>query len=286
MTKNIFLHMRFPFSIFLLPIFLLAIFISPNFDLQTAVLLFTGLHLFVYPGSNAYNSYYDKDEGPIGGLMTPPKVEEGLLWTSIAFQIIGTALVTLASVKAGLLVVLYNLVSNAYSHPDIRIKKYPLLSWLVVSLFQGPLIYFLTLLSLNDFDMTWATSDKTLSGALFCFLFIGGSYPISQIFQHDEDARRGDKTLSLFLGAKGTIVFSGLTMTLSFLALYYALSFGELGLTQLALPAVFNAPSFILFSLMGLHIFRGQQANYKETFRVIVAGGIGANLTFLGLLIL
>ena len=44
--------------------------------------------------------------------------------------------------------------------------------------------------------------------ALVSTLFLCGSYPLTQVYQHEEDARRGDRTLSLRLGIRGTFVFA------------------------------------------------------------------------------
>jgi len=68
--NSIIQHLRFPFSILLMPVFLLVSlelgFAGDNFSWQSWVLVFIALHLFIYPSSNAYNSYQDSDEGSIG----------------------------------------------------------------------------------------------------------------------------------------------------------------------------------------------------------------------------
>jgi 1,4-dihydroxy-2-naphthoate octaprenyltransferase len=53
-----------------------------------------------------------------------------------------------------------------------------------------------------------------LEAAILSALFFAGSYPLTQIYQHEEDARRGDLTLSRVLGVAGTfrwwLAWSGL----------------------------------------------------------------------------
>ncbi len=39
-------------------------------------------------------------------------------------------------------------------------------------------------------------------------MFVGAYYPLSQIYQHIEDKKRGDKTISSMLGIKGTFLLS------------------------------------------------------------------------------
>ncbi len=53
-----------------------------------------------------------------------------------------------------------------------------------------------------------ATSDIIVPGIL-CTLVLWANYPMTQIYQHDEDFKRGDITLSYRLGIKGTFVFTG-----------------------------------------------------------------------------
>lgn len=50
------------------------------------------LHVLIYPASNAYNSYFDKDEGSIGGLKNPPKVDKKLWQVANVFDVLGILL--------------------------------------------------------------------------------------------------------------------------------------------------------------------------------------------------
>src|SRR5690554_7250173 len=74
------LHLRIGFSVFLLPVFLFSLAFVESLEPERMVLVLVILHFFLYPSSNGYNSYYDKDEGSIGGLKNPPKVDKGLLY--------------------------------------------------------------------------------------------------------------------------------------------------------------------------------------------------------------
>ena len=73
--------LRFPFSVFLLPVSLFSFFyIQPagNYQLLLVIAIW---HVLVFPASNGYNSFNDADEGPIGGLASPPKPTKFLLNT-------------------------------------------------------------------------------------------------------------------------------------------------------------------------------------------------------------
>ena len=54
--------LRFHFSMFLLPVFLFAISQIGIVDWSKTLFVFFILHLLVYPESNEYNSYMEKDE--------------------------------------------------------------------------------------------------------------------------------------------------------------------------------------------------------------------------------
>jgi len=178
------------------------------FSMWRAVGVFVVLHLLAYPASNGYNSYYDRDEGSIGGLRQPPPVSRELLhmvWLFDALAVLGGALFSLPF--AGLVAV-YLLVSKAYSYEGIRLKKYPLLSTLVVVVFQGAFTFLMTQVGVGAAKAAMLAPDNLLLAAVST-LFLCGSYPLTQVYQHQEDARRGDRTLSLRLGIRGTFVFAG-----------------------------------------------------------------------------
>jgi 1,4-dihydroxy-2-naphthoate octaprenyltransferase len=213
--KSNWLHLRIGFSVFLLPVFLFSLAFVEDLDIGRTALVFIILHLFLYPSSNAYNSYYDKDEGSIGGLKHPPKVDKGLLYLSLVFLAVSLVLGWIIHLAFGSMLLVYSLVSMAYSHPSIRIKKYPYGSWLIAGFFQG------------CFTFVMAYSGLTLSGwenfaqapllvpGLLTTLLLWSAYPLTQVYQHQEDGKRGDRTLSLSLGVQGTFVFSSIWFLIS-----------------------------------------------------------------------
>ncbi|MFI5187293.1 MAG: prenyltransferase, partial [Chitinophagales bacterium] len=54
--------LRFHFSLFLLPVFLFALSQLNTINWQNAAIVFFILHVLVYPASNGYNSYMDRDQ--------------------------------------------------------------------------------------------------------------------------------------------------------------------------------------------------------------------------------
>jgi 1,4-dihydroxy-2-naphthoate octaprenyltransferase len=202
------LHLRIPFSYFLLPVYLFALGISPNFGESRLLWSFLIIHLLLYPASNGFNSYFDKDEKSIGGLKNPPPVNKSLYYTSIGFDVIA---IFLAYLKISLLfaamIFIYGLISKAYSHPLTRLKKYPIIGWLTVGLFQGLFTFLMCYVGINDFELDNLMKAKVLVPASLSSLMLLGSYPMTQIYQHEEDAKHGDKTMSMLLGIRGTFIF-------------------------------------------------------------------------------
>ncbi len=214
-TRSTLKHLRLPFSLFLMPVFLFALALTPNLNEARLLLVFLALHLFLYPSSNGYNSYFDRDEEAIGGLKFPPKVTPDLYWVAQAFFAIALILGFWISWQFASMLAVYGLVSMAYSHPSIRIKKYPWASWVIAGLFQGYFTFAMAYAGLSE--LGWDTFSKPhvlIPGALTS-LMLWGNYPLTQVYQHREDSRRGDRTLSLVLGIKGTFAFTAVVFSLT-----------------------------------------------------------------------
>ena len=79
--------LRLPFSIFLSPLYFFALAQVPNIHWTRAILVFVILHFLVYPASNGYNSYMDRDTQSIGGLEKPPPPSRQLYLTTIVMDI-------------------------------------------------------------------------------------------------------------------------------------------------------------------------------------------------------
>ena len=220
-SRSSLLHLRIPFSFFLLPVFLFALAVSPNINGQRILIVFLALHIFLYPASNAYNSYFDKDEGSIGGLKNPPRVSVGLYYLALLFDVIAIGLGLLISWQFAFMMFVYGLVSKAYSHPVIRLKKYAFLSWFVAGFFQGAFTFVMAYVGLNAFPMVFTLKISVMYPAMLTSMLLWGSYPMTQIYQHQEDERRGDRTLSRVLGILGTFHFTAAMFAISAAGYYF-----------------------------------------------------------------
>jgi len=213
-TRSTILHLRIPFSFFLMPVFLFAWAISPEVDWVRSVVVFISLHLFLYPASNGYNSYFDKDEKSIGGLKFPPEVTKRLYQAALVFDGVAIALGLFIGWEFALMLAMYGLVSKAYSHPSIRLKKYAIISWLVAGFFQGAFTFGMAYLGINGMGFEGLTASQWFP-ALLTSAILWGSYPMTQIYQHEEDKKRGDITLSYILGIKGTFIFTAVLFAIA-----------------------------------------------------------------------
>lgn len=198
--------MRIPFSIFLMPVYWFAL-LSIDVDVEKAILVFITLHFFTYPASNGYNSYFDRDEQSIGGLKTPPKVTKELWNLVVIFDALSVVTALLVNVYFACMVCVYLMISKAYSYDRIRLKKYPIIGAATVICFQGLFTYLAVQVGASA-SYNWITQNFLFG--IVSSLFLLGSYPMTQIYQHEEDAKHGDLTLSRMLGVNGTFIFTGI----------------------------------------------------------------------------
>lgn len=203
--------MRIPFSVFLMPVYWFAL-LNIQIDLTKAVLVFITIHLFMYPASNGYNSYFDRDEQSIGGLKVPPKVTKELWYLVVLFDLLAIGSALLVGYLFAVMVISYLLVSKAYSFDKIRLKKYPVAGAFTVIFFQGFFTYLTVQLGASR---NFSTGISSILFGTVSSLFLLGSYPMTQIYQHEEDEKHGDKTLSRLLGIWGTFIFTGIVFFLA-----------------------------------------------------------------------
>ncbi|RMG28772.1 MAG: prenyltransferase [Bacteroidetes bacterium] len=277
--------MRIPFSIYLMPVYCFALSNTPHIPFNHALLIFVILHLLVYPASNGYNSFFDRDEGSIGGLKHPPPPNRQLFYLVVLFDLLAVGLSLLISPLFALGVGVYLLVSKAYSYDRIRLKKYPYLSTLVVCSFQGAYTYWLVLYGLGV-EAQALFHGANMRFALVSTLFLCGSYPLTQIYQHEEDRRRGDITLSLKLGVAGTFLFSGISMLLAT---------GLLCDTYWQLGQVYRIGIFLLAGAPVMGVFghwvwqvlsQGQPPGFGQSMRMNQVASLALSTAFVLMLLL
>ena len=266
--KSTILHLRIPFSLYLLPFFCFAASQAANPDLWYLLLSAAIIHLFFYPSANAFNSYYDKDEGSIGGLENPPPVDKEVLYISYLFEFASLALAFFISWRFFIMILIINLMFKAYSHPWVRLKKYPWIGLITVALFQGGHTYMMSYIAINDAPFGALLETSVIIPAALCTVLLLGSYPMTQIYQHEEDGRRGDLTISRKLGVKGTFIWTGIIYALGisgfamYLMTYYSFLISILLLICLA-------PTLFFFIKWFLRVLKDEsKADYRSTMKL------------------
>jgi 1,4-dihydroxy-2-naphthoate polyprenyltransferase len=265
-----------------MPVFLFALSETENVDTFRAVLIFIILHLLVYPASNGYNSYMDRDEGSIGGIAKPLVPTKQLFWVSVLMDGMALAASFFISLYFAAGLAGYIIASRAYSYRGIRLKKYPVLGYLTVIFFQGAVTFFLV--------MHGCSQDKILSIPVIAMvassLLIGGFYPLTQIYQHKQDKADGVTTLSYMLGYRGTFFFTLIiySLAMGMLAIYYFAAMQE---KYFFVLQIFLLPVFVYFFIWFKKVWHNTgQANFKNTMRMNILASACTNLGFLTILIL
>jgi 1,4-dihydroxy-2-naphthoate polyprenyltransferase len=266
--------LRFPFSIFLMPVFLFAVSQATNIYWTNTLWLFVILHVLVYPSSNAYNSYMDKDETSIGGLKHPPKAGKPLFWVSLLFDALAILLATLfINVFTACLILSYIIASRLYSYRGIRLKKYPIGGWLIVAIFQGGFTYYLTLNAISN-------DTPSILAMLATTMLIGGVYPLTQIYQHQADANDGVKTMSMLLGYKGTFMFTICMFAMANLLLY--IYFNQLHqLVYFVLMSGILLPTVLYFLWWFFMVIKSTaNATFERAMRMNMLASLSLNVCF------
>jgi 1,4-dihydroxy-2-naphthoate octaprenyltransferase len=278
--------LRLPFSIFLMPVYWFALSQVIPRDWGRALLIFFILHVLVYPASNGYNSYMDRDTGPIGGVEHPLQPTRQLFLVTMWMDVLAVLLGLFLGLYAAAGLVVYILASRAYSYRGIRLKKYPFAGWLIVVSCQGALVFFLVYYASHPAVAESLRLRAPGEAMLASSLLLGGFYPLTQLYQHAADRQDGVRTLSLVLGYRGSFIFAAVLYTLAFLVLAYYF-FLTLQQTEFYVLATCMLPVVVYFVMWAVKVWRDPaQANYANTIRMNLLGSICANLGFISVLVI
>lgn len=274
--------LRFHFSFFLMPVYFFALSQVKIINWRDAMLAFLILHLMVYPASNGYNSYMDRDTSPIGGLKNPMEPTPQLFFVTVVLDSLAIVLSFLISPVFAIGIFLYILASRLYSFRGVRLKKYPVTGYLTVIIFQGAITF---LLVYHASDANHTVHIPVLA-MIASSLLIGGFYPLTQIYQHEEDYKDGVITISYLLGYKGTFIFTGIIYAFAFITLgwYFYL---KSELFNFFILQIFMLPILIYFFIWFAKVLKNdEQANFKNTMQMNILASVFSNLGFITLLIL
>lgn len=173
--------------------------------------------VFLNGGTLAINSVFDRDEGDIGYLKSPPPVPEHLLAFSVALLVGGQLLALTLPPLFRLDYLLCLVLSVLYSVPPFRFKAVAGVDWLINMWGFG------TLTPLAGWAATGRALDLGHGLVLFAFCpLFAGLYPLTQLYQFEEDRARGDDTLALRIGMRASLVIAIACTLLAFLAFAWA----------------------------------------------------------------
>lgn len=268
--------LRLPFQFLLSPIFLWGYLLAGGTLNTTWLIGYLSFHLFLYAGGTALNSHYDRDEGPVGGLAKPPAPPEYLLEFSVAWQLIGFVLALWVNYTVAAIYFIMFWMSVAYSHTRIRLKGHPLGALVTIMLGQGIL----------PFYAGWAAARGSLQGAgdgsaviaaFAATLIIGGMYPLTQIYQLDADAERGDLTSARFLGVRNSFRLALASIAMGGAGAVYIAATRFLWLEAVGLAL------FLAVFLFAVTRWRGRffSQTVMENFKTVMKLYAGVTLPFL-----
>jgi 1,4-dihydroxy-2-naphthoate polyprenyltransferase len=260
-----------------MPVFWYALSQTADADTTDTLLIFVILHMLVYPASNGYNSYMDRDTGSIGGIEKPLQPTKQLYYVTIALDTLAISLGLLISIYFTIALAGYILASRAYSYRGIRLKRYPVWGYVTVIIFQGAVTYFMVAHGCSE--------NKTLQvpamGMLAASLLIGGFYPLTQIYQHQQDKADGVITLSMLLGYKGSFLFTGFIYLLAVAALGIHLV-SSLQSTGFIVIQIFLLPVLVYFLWWFRKVMiEHTAANFVNTMRMNILASFCSNAAFI-----
>ncbi len=282
-------HLRLPFNVLLSPIYLWGAWLAPHDPDGLRLLVgWLALHVFLYGGTTALNSVFDRDEGPIGGMRHPAPVGPGLLAWSVVVQVAGLPLAWLVSPAFSITYVLLGLLATAYSHPATRWKARPAAALLVVALGQG---------GVGSLAGWWAAAGPAVAplteltrpgpwwAAAVAALVLIGQFVASQAYQVDEDRRRGDLTLPVLLGPARALRLALLPAAVGAVGLF--------GTVAWQAGWAWALPGAVLGALLAVRQLRwsaqvgsaGVDVDYRDAMALLRLGGLGLSAYLLALLL-
>ena len=174
-------------------------------------------------GTLAINSAFDRDDGDIGYLDAPPPPPAHLALWGFALMLAGQGVALLLPRGYAIAYALCFAMSLVYSVPPVRLKAVAGADWLINMIGFGTLTPY----------AGWALTRHPLTAAGawalggFAPLF-AALYPLTQLYQVDEDRARGDRTLAIALGVRASLGIAIVAAAVAFACFARAASLASL----------------------------------------------------------
>ena len=224
----------------------------------------------------------DRDTESVGGIKTPQQPTIQLFYTTVFLDAIAIIAGYYISLYFTIGIIAYILASRAYSFRGIRLKQYPVIGFITVIIFQGAVTFFLVIHG--------SSNNKTLAVPILpliaASLLVGGFYPLTQIYQHKQDANDGVQTLSLMLGYKGTFIFTAIIYFFAVLTLGLYLISAQQQHTFLIIQIFFLPVLVYFFWWFRQVIIKHTAANFVNTMRMTILASVCTNAAFITLFLI
>lgn len=274
--------LRMPFSFFLMPVYWFALSSLSSIDIPHAVIIFVILHLLLYPASNAYNSYMDRDTESIGGVEKPLQPTRELYYASLVLDGMAFIIGFPISFYFAVCILVFIIASRAYSYRGIRLKKYPVISYLTAVIFQGAMVFFMV----YHGSSISKTADVPFAPMIASALLVGSFYPLTQIYQHRQDKADGVRSMSMLLGYTGTFIFTACIFftAMAVMGFYFAVN---LELDRFLVVLICIVPVLICFFNWFIKVRKDiGAADFKNSLRMNIIAAVCTNTAFIILLII
>jgi 4-hydroxybenzoate polyprenyltransferase len=167
--------------------------------------------IFLNGGTLALNSAYDRDLGDIAYLRQPPPPPRHLAGFGLALMLAGLVGAFLLPWGYCVAYAICLVLSVLYSVPPFRLKAVPGADWLINMSGFGILTPY----------AGWSATGLPVGPVGRLILLAFGSlfaalYPLTQLYQFDEDARRGDRTLARTLGVRRSLLVAVAAAVIAF----------------------------------------------------------------------
>lgn len=223
---------HFVLSLLFLPVFLFAISQTQDINWLHTALFFVVMFALIQPSTQMQIAHANMQLSKCYIAQTEQAKKLFKISTAMdGLAVVFSSLIFSLEVGAGLLT--YLLLSKLHNSNPIRLKKYAIISWLLTMAMQGVLLFALTQYACGKIMLI--TNIFAVQASAF---FVGFMFPLLQMYTHQQDASRGDLTISLRLGIKGTF-------TLSLVAFLVAVLF--MGLHFYNIKKLFHFYLFLLF---------------------------------------
>ncbi len=260
--RDFIIHLRLHYQVGILSAaYLLALLYRPGGNMTVYWTQFINVHVLLFGGATAFNSYWDRDEGPVGGLKQPPPVRSGMRWGALLLMLTGLVWASRVGIQFTILYAFSAFLFWGYSSPLVRWKGKPWQSVVVIALSTGTNAFLMGCLAAESSDLFVHEYIASIGVGLM----LVSLYPASQIFQKEVDRSRGDNTFAMRYGIKGIRRFFTTSYLLGALSLSYSLSRLNYQLAVVFLALSGTVAAGIYYRLKQL---KGKEKEYQKVMNL------------------